>query len=121
MSSLNRDMCSWCIYAIAEGAQYGLSLHVVGYDLLSAEDQAVCFRGVDREHIPTLLDVMRRAWRDHEGMVRFEVQNSHHVVRPPITTYHGDPICPPHLIAAHQAAAGPTTVRMAQWGPRRAG
>jgi hypothetical protein len=49
------------------------------------------------------------------------VQNSHHVVRPPITTYHGDPICPPHLIAAHQAAAGPTTVRMAQWGPRRAG
>jgi hypothetical protein len=36
----------------------------------------------------------------------------------PVATWHGDPICEPHLYRVWEAEGRPTTVRMAQWRGR---
>ena len=40
-------------------------------------------------------------------------------VGPPVSTWHGDPVCETHLHQIARELEQPQTVRMAQWGPRR--
>ena len=45
----------------------------------------------------------------------WDVMLNSYTITPPITTWHGDPICEAHLYAVAEQQRQPQTVRMAQW------
>jgi hypothetical protein len=113
-------MCSWCIRNLVTAA-YGQAqgFYVVGMDLLDREDRQILGGPVNLSRLDDHLDAIRKVWDEHpRGQVDISVAGERFL--PPITTWQGDPICPPHLDQAHRASVEPTTVRMAQWAPRRA-
>jgi hypothetical protein len=106
------DVCTWCLMAMTSPSTY-VQLHLVGSDDTEAFFDAS--RDIQTAPLARRAEILRQAQE-----AGWNVQIDAMRVGPPITTWHSDPICEFHLYDVAKREREPATVRMAQWGPRRA-
>lgn len=104
------DLCTWCIAVLVQGRN-----NYAGHVAIEPPPEDDGPEPLYSMKLPALLVAIKRAIHQEHSRVSIDQIRC----EAPITTWHGDPICPWHLTEEMAARHDPQTVRMAQWGPRR--
>lgn len=104
-------VCTWCLIELT----YPSALLKIAVQNADSDTFHEINSAAIHGDLTTRSGAILRAWA--EG---WHVQINSYSVRPPITTWQGDPVCEVHLRGIALRELEPQTVRMAQWGPRRA-
>lgn len=103
-------VCTWCLAALTLPSSQ-LRIDVRQDDLDPDEDAAAWWTDQHNGSLARKAELIEQAiGRGWNVSI-----NGWHRAGQPVATWHGDPICEPHLSEAAQREREPRMVRMAQW------
>lgn len=110
---MDSRLCTWCMVSLIDPSSQ-ISIDRGPDD--SDEVHSEIWRRLSYASLSDKAELILDAFNNDR-----HVRINNYTIKAPVTTWNGDLVCEVHLAEQARAARDPRTVRMEQWGPRRAG